>query len=71
MGYDVIGTTLELYRGSSCCNSDTYLDAKNVCNKIGIDHITFDCKEDFKKYVIQDFIQIAKRQILVLSVINL
>ena len=56
MGYDVIGTTLELYRGSSCCNSDTYLDAKNVCNKIGIDHITFDCKEDFKKYVIQDFI---------------
>ena len=55
-GYDVIGTTLELYRGGSCCNSNTYLDAKNVCNQIGINHITFDCKEEFKKHVIQDFI---------------
>ena len=55
-GYDVIGTTLELYKGSSCCNIDTYIDAKNVCNKIGIPHFTFECKEEFKKYVIDDFI---------------
>ncbi len=60
-GYEVIGTTLELYRGSSCCNSNTYLDAKNVCNQIGIDHITFDCKEAFKKYIIQDFIDCYSR----------
>ena len=55
-GYDVIGTTLELYKGSSCCNIDTYIDAKNVCNKIGIPHFTFECKEEFKKHVIDDFI---------------
>lgn len=55
-GYEVVGTTLELYAGSSCCNINTYLDAKNVCNSIGIPHFTYDCKEDFKKYVIDDFI---------------
>lgn len=55
-GYEVIGTTLELYAGSSCCNKDTYIDAKNVCNSIGIPHFTFDYKNEFKKYVIDDFI---------------
>ena len=55
-GYEVIGTTLELFAGSSCCNVNTYLDAKNVCNSIGILHFTYDCKEQFRKEVIQDFI---------------
>ena len=55
-GYEVIGTTLELYAGSSCCNINTYLDAKNVCKQIGIPHFTYDYKEEFKKYVINDFI---------------
>lgn len=56
-GFEVIGTTMELYKGSSCCNIDTYIDAKNVCNKIGIEHFTFECKKEFKKYVIDDFIE--------------
>ena len=55
-GYDVIGATLELYRGSSCCNINTYIDAKNVCNQIGILHFTYNYKEEFKKFVIDDFI---------------
>lgn len=55
-GYDVIGTTLELFAGSSCCNISTYIDAKNVCNSIGIPHFTYDYKKEFKKYVIDDFI---------------
>ncbi len=55
-GYDVIGTTLELFAGSSCCNIETYIDAKNVCNSIGIPHFTYNCKEQFKNYVINDFI---------------
>lgn len=55
-GYEVVGTTLELYRGSSCCNVTTYLDAKNVCNTIGIPHFTYDYKNEFQKYVIDDFI---------------
>ena len=55
-GYDVVGATLELFVGSSCCNINTYIDAKNVCNQIGIPHFTFNYKEEFKKYVIDDFI---------------
>ena len=55
-GYDVVGTTLELYAGSSCCNINTYLDAKKICNQIQIPHFIFDCKEEFKKNIINDFI---------------
>ena len=55
-GYDVIGATLELFAGSSCCNIDTYIDAKNVCNQLGIPHFTFNYKDEFKKHVIDDFI---------------
>ena len=55
-GYEVIGTTLELFAGSSCCNIETYIDAKNVCNSIGIPHFTYNCKEQFKNHVINDFI---------------
>ena len=55
-GYEVIGATMELFCGSSCCNINTYLDAKRVCQKLGIPHFTYDYKGDFKKYVIDDFI---------------
>lgn len=55
-GYEVIGATLELFAGSSCCNVNTYIDAKNVCNSIGIPHFTYDYKDEFKKFVIGDFI---------------
>ena len=55
-GFEVTGCTLELFAGSSCCNINTYIDAKNVCNQIGIPHFTFNYKEEFKKYVIDDFI---------------
>ena len=55
-GYDVIGTTMELYAGS-CCNIDTNMDAKNVCNQIGILHFTFNFKKEFREYVIEDFIE--------------
>jgi len=56
-GYEVIGTTLELFAGSSCCNINTYIDAKNVCNSIGIPHFTYNFKDEFKNYVINDFIK--------------
>ena len=59
-GYNVIGATMELFAGSSCCNIETYIDAKNVCKKIGIPHFTINCKEEFKKYVIEDFIECYK-----------
>ena len=61
-GYEVIGTTLELFAGSSCCNINTYIDAKNVCNSLGIPHFTYDYKEEFRKHVIDDFIDCYANQ---------
>jgi len=55
-GYEVIGTTLELFDGSSCANINTNTDAKNVCNSLEIPHFTYDYKEQFKEHVINDFI---------------
>ena len=51
-GYEVIGVTLELYNS----NDNTYEDAKKICDQLGITHFIYDFKNDFKKYVIDDFI---------------
>jgi tRNA-uridine 2-sulfurtransferase len=56
-GYEVIGATLELFAGSSCCNINTYIDAKNVCKSIGIPHFTYNYKDEFKCKVIGNFIE--------------
>lgn len=55
-GYEVIGATMELYKCGTCCNVNTYLDAKNVCNSLGVPHFIFDFQKEFKEYVIDDFI---------------
>lgn len=55
-GYEVIGTTLELFTDSNSCNSNTYLDAKNICNELEIPHYIYNYKDKFKKYIIDDFI---------------
>lgn len=55
-GFEVIGATMELFAGSSCCNINTYIDAKGICNQLGIPHFTYDYKNEFKEYVIDDFI---------------
>ena len=59
-GYDVIGTTMELFAHSNCANEDTYKDAKAMCEFLGINHYGYDFKEDFKKHVINDFIECYK-----------
>ena len=55
-GYEVIGATLELFKNGSCCNINTYIDAKAVCSNMGIPHFTYDYQEEFKRFVIDDFI---------------
>ena len=56
-GYEVIGVTLELYSGNDSCSANNNNDdAKKVCDAIGIEHFVFDYKCDFRKYVIDDFI---------------
>lgn len=55
-GYEVVGTTLELFEGSNCANTDTFKDAKAICEQLEIEHYGYDFKEEFKKHVITDFI---------------
>ena len=51
-GYEVIGITMQLW----CDDKKTVEDAKKVCDKLGIEHHVVNYKEEFKKYVIDDFI---------------
>lgn len=52
-GYEVIGITLELFNEKS----QNSVDAKNICDFLGIEHFTYNCENEFKKCVIQDFIE--------------
>ena len=58
-GYEVVGITMKLWEDEKCqsCNSlSPELDAKKVCDKLGIKHYVVDLKNDFKEHVINDFI---------------
>lgn len=63
-GYEVCGCTLRMYDNSvlgegysegGCCSLADVDDAKSVCRKIGIDHITLNFTDDFGKYVMKPF----------------
>lgn len=61
-GYEVIGATMELWQDeknnldSGCCAYSAVHDAKRVCDYLDIPHYTLNYKQEFKKYVIDDFI---------------
>lgn len=60
-GYEVIGATMQLWEEEEemeggCCSFSATHDAKRVCDTLHIPHYTLNCKQDFKKYVIEDFI---------------
>lgn len=59
-GYEVIGITMKLWdkpgEESTCCGYEATNDAKRVCDALGIKHYTINGMEDFKKFVVDDFI---------------
>ena len=61
-GYEVIGTTMKLWESededidSGCCNYNSTMDAKHVCDLLEIPHYVLNFKELFNKCVIKDFI---------------
>ena len=56
-GYEVVGTTLDLFEKCDCSNEIINADAKSVCDLLGIEHFAFDYKDEFKSHVIDDFIK--------------
>lgn len=70
-GYDVVGVTLKLWdydevggnvhRESVCCSLEMINNARAVCQQIRATHYVLDFKEEFKKQVIQNFVDEYKR----------
>ena len=63
-GYDVVGITMQLYdqgkvavRKGSCCAGQDIYDAKMVANKFGFPHYVLNYEDNFKKEVIDDFVE--------------
>lgn len=61
--YDCIGVTLKLFDSGgaryyhSCCSLEDINDARAVAYKLGIPHYVLNFSDDFKKYVIDNFIE--------------
>lgn len=59
-GYEVIGATMILFNdeniSSGCLSSTASIDAKKICDKLGIEHHVIDLRDCFKKHVINNFI---------------
>lgn len=56
-GYEVHGVTLQLWNNPlEKEDSNIVVEAKKVCDKLGIKHYVLDGKKQFQEHVIQDFI---------------
>jgi len=65
-GYDCIGITMSLYcstkaSAQSCCSMESAADAKKVADQLGIPHYVLNFRDQFKKEVIDNFIEEYKR----------
>ena len=62
-GYELVGITLRLHTENdielepSCCTTQDILDAKAVCDKLGIEHRVVDLQSDFKHFVVDRFVE--------------
>lgn len=61
-GYEVVGVTMNVWQKEcettsekACCAIDAVNDARDVCNKLGIEHFVLNFRDDFKKNVIDYF----------------
>ena len=52
-GYEVVGVTMQLFGKSE----QNIIDAKNVCDHLGIEHYTIDFSDEFLNTVITDFLE--------------
>ena len=57
-GYDAIGGTMRLTDGLPLnnFNDSDIVAARQTCQKLGIEHIVLDLREEFKKHVVDNFI---------------
>lgn len=64
-GYEVTGVTIKMFSSDdisdtetkTCCSLSDVEDARAVAYKLGFDHLVFNFKQEFHKYVINNFIE--------------
>lgn len=62
-GYDIIGVTLKLHSDDgisdeqSCYSQQDILDAKAVCDRLGVEHRVIDFESNFNEFVIDRFVE--------------
>ena len=58
-GYDVTGATMTLYRpNGETGDTQDVTDARAICDRLGIPHVTYDMGEVFCRSVIDDFVKV-------------
>jgi len=64
-GYEIVGATLRIWdylsegceeKETGCCSMEAIFEAKDFCESIGAEHHIIDIRENFKKSVVQNFI---------------
>ena len=71
-GYRVVGLTMKLWSppvsscatddtDKTCCTVDSAMDAKRVCDQLGIPHYTLDMQKDFEDRVMEPFYDSYRR----------
>lgn len=63
-GYEVVGGTMDIFpdyeqppvEEGGCCSLSAIDDARRVCRQLDIPHYTFNLKDEFQEYVIDDFV---------------
>ncbi len=60
-GFDVVGASMHLFscdrpHAKSCCSARDRMDARRVCEMIGVPFLSLDHRRDFKRLVIEPFV---------------
>lgn len=54
-GFDVVGATFKLWKPENENSGSEIIDAKKVCEQIGIEHVVLDFEKEFKEKIVDEF----------------
>ena len=63
-GHEVVGATMKLWGGESdsgCCSAADVIDARRVCDGLGLDHRVFNFVDSFSELVVDPYVEAHRR----------